>query len=80
MTWRKFSEEMPQGECRLLTCGIINTDPFEQCTNYIYMEFVNYKDGMIIPDPNSPFQEPYEPDLEDYWMYQQDIKTPYEDK
>lgn len=75
MKWKQFKDEMPQGACRLLICGIVRTDPLEQCTNYEFMEFVNYGAyGFLYPDDNARFI----PNPEYYWIYQKDIETPFE--
>lgn len=79
MEWKQFKDIMPQGSCRLLIYGHINTDPLTPPEyDYTFMEFVDFKNGLIIPDDDG--MEHYAPDPEDYWMYQKDIKTPFKDK
>lgn len=72
MKWRQFKQEMPKENTRLLICGIISTDPLEQCTNYMYMDFFHYDDGHIFIDDKW-----YKPDPGDYWIYESHIQTPY---
>jgi hypothetical protein len=78
MEWKHFKDEMPEGHCRLLICGKINDDPLTPSEyDYTYMEFIDFKDGLLVPDDDG--QEWYRPDSEGYWMYQNDIKTPFEE-
>ena len=76
MEWKQFKNEKPEDDSRLLICGVINTDPLRCCTNYMYMEFVDYRKGLIASD--SETLDDCEPDPEDYWVYQNDIPTPFE--
>ena len=79
MQWKQFEDKMPEGDCRLLICGHLNTDPLTPPEyDYTYLEFVDYKDGLLIPDDDG--HEWYAPDPEDYWIYQKSILTPFDDK
>jgi len=76
MNWTQFKDKMPIEGSRLLICGIIKTDPLERPgTNYMFMEFINYEDGLLKSDDDG--QEWYEPYPDTYWMYQRDVPAPY---
>jgi hypothetical protein len=77
MEWTQFKDKMPEGDCRLLICGIIDIDPLFQCTDYMYMEFIDYENNLLKPDDDG--QAWYAPDPETYWIYQKDIPTPYKE-
>lgn len=76
--WKQFKDVMPEDDTRLLICGYIDTDPLYQSNRIQFMEFIDYKDGLLVPDDDGI--EWHAPDPEDYWMYQKDIKTPFKDK
>ena len=78
MKWTQFKDKMPKDGSRLLICGKIDTDPMEQ-PDYptVYMEFMDYKDGLLISDDDG--QEWSSPEPEDYWIYQNSIITPFDE-
>ena len=79
MHWKKFKDEMPKNNSRLLICGTLNTDPLTPPDEiYNYMEFVDFKDNVIISDDDG--QPWYAPDEDTYWIYQSDIVTPFNDR
>lgn len=77
MKWKQFKDVMPEDDYRLLIYGHLNTDPLTPPEyDYTFMEFVDFKNGLIIPQDDE--QAWYAPDPEDYWVYPKDIETPKE--
>ena len=76
MEWIQFKDEMPEDNSSLLICGKISCDPLtESADSYIYLEFVDYRHGLLMLDGN--IDESFLPNPVDYWVYRKDIKTPY---
>lgn len=75
MEWTQFKDKMPERNDHLLICGKINTDPLEISTKNTCFDLVYYSYGLILSECDD-YQD-YEPDPEDYWMYLDDIPTPY---
>lgn len=72
MNWTQFKDKLPENNSRILIYGCVNGGIYDP--EWMFMEFVDYKDGLIISDDDGlPW---YKPNPEDYWLYQKDIPTP----
>ena len=74
MKWTQFKDKMPEEGDRIFVCGKIDTDPLEQSQKYnAFFEFALYKRDRLDSDSGV-----CEPNPNYYWIYLEDIPTPFD--